>query len=230
MTMLYPTFTYPFSVYPLFLFSSNITFYLIFYNQWNHFLFFKVDGSSHFCVCSLRPIQRASLHDHGHPDHRFASFCVQFVPTCSLTCSELPSMLLFTALHSFLAFPSKGSCSSSVLPLYRPTSLVFHVAMLPLLTYDFIKLAIRPPLRIQLENNCSIDWCLRYSFLRLLIFVFLLFAFVSRWFTLYLIFHYSLDQPHASKRTPVCPRSFSTCSGPWNINPSAPFAIWGLRF
>ena len=33
MTMLYPTFTYPFSVYPLFLFSSNITFYLIFYNQ-----------------------------------------------------------------------------------------------------------------------------------------------------------------------------------------------------
>ena len=185
------------------------------------FLIFKVDGSSHFGVCSLRPIQRASLHDHGHPDHRFASFCVQLVPTCSLTCSELPSMLLFTALHSFLAFSPKGSCSSSVLPLYRPTSLVFHVAMLPLLTYDFIKLAIRPPLRIQLENNCSIDWCLRYSFLYLLIFRFLLFALVSRWLTFYLIIHCSLDRPLASKRTPVCPRSFSACSWLWNPRPYA---------
>jgi hypothetical protein len=43
-------------------------------------------------------------------------------------------MLLITALHSFIAFSPKGSCSSIVIQLYRPTSLVFRVAMPPSLT------------------------------------------------------------------------------------------------
>ena len=173
MTMLCPTSTYPFSVYFYFVIFLQYYIYLVFNNQWNHFIFFKVDGSSHFCVCSLRPIQRASLHEHGHPDHRFASFCVQFVPTCSLTCSELPSMLLFTALHSFIAFSPKGSCSSFVIQLYRPTSLVFHVAMLPLPTQDFRKLALCLPLLFQLETHHSTLWFLRCHVSHLLIFVFL---------------------------------------------------------
>ena len=52
-------------------------------------------------------------------------------------------------------------------------------------------------------------------------FGFLLFALVSRWLTFYLIIHCSLDRPLASKRTPVCPRSFSACSWLWNPRPYA---------
>ncbi len=167
----------------------------------------------------MRPSHEASRHDQGHPDHRFACFYMPLVPTLSYTCPELPLMLLSTALHSIIDFSSKGSCSSFVLSLYRPTSLVFHVVMLPLLTCDFRKLAIHPPPLIQLENNCSIDWCLRSSFLYLLIFRFLLFVLVSRWLTFYLTIHCSLDRPLASKRTPVCPRSFSACSWLWNPRP-----------
>ncbi len=71
----------------------------------------------------MRPSHEASMHDHGHPDHRFAPFLLPLVLTCSYTCPELPSMSLFTALHSFIAFSSKGSCSSfvsSLLSTHQP--------------------------------------------------------------------------------------------------------------
>ena len=113
------------------------------------FLIFKVDGSSHFGVCSLRPIQRASLHDHGHPDHRFASFCVQFVPTCSLTCSELPSMLLFTALHSFLAFRQRAAALPPSFHYIDPPALFF---MLPCFLYSLETLESLPYILPCLSN------------------------------------------------------------------------------
>ncbi len=56
----------------------------------------------------MRPIHEASIYDHGHPDHRFPSFLLPLVPTRSHMCPELPSMLLFPALHSFIAFFVKG--------------------------------------------------------------------------------------------------------------------------
>ena len=70
------------------------------------------------------------------------------------------------------------------------------------------------PRFFDLKNNCFIYWCLRYSFSHLLIFVFLLMPFVSICFTLLLILHCSWDHPWASNSTPVCPRCFSTRSGP----------------
>ena len=114
-------------------------------------------------------------------------FFMLFVRACSPVSPEFPSMFAFTAVHSFILFSSKGSCSSVVFSFHRPTCLLFHVAMLSLPTQDFRKLAVCLPLLFQLETHHSALEFLHYCVSHLLIFIFLRSALLSICFTLLLI-------------------------------------------
>ena len=103
-----------------------------------------------FVVCSLRPIYKASVHDHGHPDHCFASFYMPFVRACSPTCPECPSLNSSLSDDSFPIICPKGSCFPLAAPLHRPTHLFLHVLLLARGVLYFRKLPFHTPLLFQL--------------------------------------------------------------------------------
>jgi hypothetical protein len=118
--------------------------------------FFNIDGRLFtFVFCSLCPSCHPMIHSNVRNVFVSSPFLMLFVRACSPVSPEFPSMFAFTAVHSFILFSSKGSCSSVVFSFHRPTCLLFHVAMLSLPTQDFRKLALCLPPLFQLETHHS---------------------------------------------------------------------------
>ena len=117
----------------------------------------------HFCVCSLRPIHYASVHDHGHPDNCFASFYMPFVRACSPTCPECPSLNLSLSVDSFPIICPKGCCFPLVALFHRPTHLFLDVLLLVREVLCFRKLPSHTPPLFQLQTGHFNDWFVRIS-------------------------------------------------------------------